>query len=69
MPRFLLKKMNLVEGKQAFFKLYKDEKCEFDAFCSEIEQKGRYLSELKTALHIWKWLPISKCCQKKRCVI
>ena len=49
MPRFLLKKIDLIEGKQAFFKLYKDEKCEFDEFCNEIEQEGRYLSELKTA--------------------
>lgn len=49
MPRFSLEELKLVQGKQAFFKLFKDEVCEFDAFCNNIEKEGRYFSELKTA--------------------
>ena len=48
MSQFYLERLDLVQGRQHFYKLFKDEVCPFEEFCDEIETDGRYFSELKT---------------------
>lgn len=49
MPNFSLEEYDLVQGKQKFFILSKDNYSQFNDFCQTIEQEEhRYLSELRT---------------------
>lgn len=47
MPKFKLKKIEQVKGRNTFYKLIKDGNCEFDEFCDEMDKADMYPSELK----------------------
>jgi hypothetical protein len=48
MPIFALKPIESIKGKQKFYKLFKDDQCEFDKFCKELGKDNTYKSELNT---------------------
>jgi putative component of toxin-antitoxin plasmid stabilization module len=48
MPRFSLERLDLVQGRQLFYNLFRDGVSAFEEFCNDIETDGRYLSELRT---------------------
>jgi len=48
MAEFKLKRIEQVKGRNVFYKLIKDERCEFDEFCVEMTKPGKYESEVKT---------------------
>ncbi|MEX0595117.1 MAG: hypothetical protein WD512_01365 [Candidatus Paceibacterota bacterium] len=47
MPKFKLRKIEQVQGRNTYYKLIKDGKCEFEEFCTEMSQPDKYESELK----------------------
>lgn len=48
MARYSLDKIEAIEGKQQFYKLVIDAKCQFDEYEENIKKHGRYLNELGT---------------------
>ncbi|HKK59727.1 MAG TPA: hypothetical protein VJ937_09625 [Salinivirga sp.] len=46
MTRYSLHKIDAIEGKQQFYKLGIDNKCQFDEYEEEIENNGQYEEEL-----------------------
>lgn len=46
MARYSLNKIAEIEGKQQFYKLVIDDKCQFDEYEEEIENNGQYEEEL-----------------------
>lgn len=52
MPKFKLKKLEQIKGRNTFYKLVKGKKCEFDEFCEEMEKPDKYPSELKVIFTI-----------------
>jgi hypothetical protein len=50
MPKFALKKMETIVGKQQFFELLIDNVSQYEQFEAEIRDNPQYLSEMKTIL-------------------
>lgn len=47
MPKFKIKRIKQVKGRNTYYKLYKKGTCEFDEFCEEMSKSDKYESEVK----------------------
>ena len=56
MPNYKLKEIEAVQGIQKFYKLEIDGVCEFDKFWEEMEEEGKYSSELDTMLALMDYI-------------